>query len=243
MEDNIKEKLKELRIKYPIGIQEGLVLLQQAKGDLYLAENLFKEKKLDEIILKTEVSKEVAIAHLTKCNYDIYLTINSIDEERYTFTERVLKKFNQDKFTGLKRIAGEVERNENILRNGDVFWFTIEHLNKLPPELYCLVLIMEWLNYEDYEGLDHAIYFHLDKVIFQITNQLQLPQIAQTLHNARTIYQDQLEEENSRLIQNGYSSPSLEYIEQEKIFENEKPLLLNALFKFVNKHIDKFPKK
>ena len=241
MENNFKEKIKEFRQKFPIGIQEGLVMLQLANGDLNLAEDLFKEKTLHEILSKTEVQKEIAIAHLTKCNYDIYLTINSIDEERYGFTERVLKKFNQDKFTGLKRIASEVERIENILRNRDFFWFTIEHLSNLPPELYCLVLMMEWLNYEDYEGLDHAIHFHLDKVKFQINNQLQLPHIAQTLQNAKTIYQEQLEEQTIKSLKNGYLMPTPEFIEQEKLFVIQKPLLVNSLYEFVTMHMDKFP--
>ncbi|MBC8110066.1 MAG: hypothetical protein H7Y04_03305, partial [Verrucomicrobia bacterium] len=158
MDNNFIDKLKDLRQRIPIGMQHGLLLLEQAKGDINQAEKLFQKETLLEVVKEAKVTEEVAIIHLAKCNYDTYLTINSIDEERYSYTERVLKKFSKDRFTALERIAGRVEYSEEIQGYKGDFEFNIEQLDRLQPEVFCLILVIEWLNYEDYEGFDYAIY-------------------------------------------------------------------------------------
>jgi hypothetical protein len=241
VDKDFKDKLRELRQRVPIGIQRGLLFLEQTKGSIHQAESLFKRETILEVMNEAEVSEDIALTHLKKFNYDVYFAINSINEERYTYTERVLKKFRKDKFTALNLIVGKVEIKEGLERSSDCFWLNLEHLTKLEKEVFCLVLMIEWLNYEDYEGLEYAVHFHLDTVINQINNQLLLPQVSITLQNAREINKIHFEGQKVKFGKEDVLSKLSEFDEQKKIFANQKPLLINRLYEFATIHMSKFP--
>jgi hypothetical protein len=108
----------------------------------------------------------VAISHLIKSSFNITLAIKSISDElksiddaRYTITELILRNHKDKKEDTLVKIKFAVEEQFNLKRE---FWLSFDCLKALPKEVYSFMVIMEWLNYEDWEGYDYALSFNLD---------------------------------------------------------------------------------
>ena len=86
-----KDKLMILRQRIPIGLRDGLILIEKVNGDLEKAEKQFKTEMVTLVISKTGVTSEVALSHLIKSSFDITVAIKSvkdelksIDDARYT---------------------------------------------------------------------------------------------------------------------------------------------------------------
>jgi hypothetical protein len=65
MKNIFKDKLMILRQRIPIGLRDGLVLIEKVNGDLEKAEKQFKAEMVTLAINKTGVTSEVAISHET----------------------------------------------------------------------------------------------------------------------------------------------------------------------------------
>lgn len=238
MKEIFPKKLEILRQRIPIGIKEALSLLESTNGDVTQVEILFKAKVLAIILQKTGVTKETATHHLLKNKFNIDQTLKSINEERYTLTERILIKDKYRKESALTKIADAIEKEQNLTRD---FWLDFVQFEKLEPEISCLLSIMEWLNYESWEGFDSAIYFNLDIVMNQIENKLYLPQIAEILRRSLMIDQIHAEQQKNILSKEGVIVPIHDFIKQNGLFNQKRSLLIDTLYEFVKKHIDKFP--
>ena len=239
MDEVLKNKLKLLRQHLPsMGLKHGFALLEKTNGDIDAAENLFKAKMLEIIIAKTGISTDIASRHLQKNNFDIALALESIDEERYTLTERILKKYKDDKREALIRLADAVSANNNIQRE---FWLDFDDLAKQPPEIFCVLAVVEWLNYESWEDLSSALYFNFDLVIEKIEKELSSAEIAETLKKAKQIHEEQYEGQITKLKTEGWMEPTPEFSEQWYMFERQRPMLIDKLYEFVQRNIDSFP--
>jgi hypothetical protein len=164
-----KDKLEILRQRIPIGLRHGLTLLEKADGNIEKAEEYFRDEMVVLTLDKRQVTSDIALRHLEKNNFDIHLTIKSIDEELYTLIEIIMHAIEETK---------AIERK---------FWLNFEDLKKLPDEVFCLLTVMEWLNYESYENLDAALSFELEIVTKQLENKLALPDLANSLLRASEI--------------------------------------------------------
>jgi hypothetical protein len=240
-----------LRQRIPIGISGGLILLKKVNGDLEKAEEQFKEEMIALAVNKTEVTSEVATSHLIKSSFDITLAIKrikdelkSIDDARYTVTELILRDNKNNKEDALFKIMHEVEEQLNLKRE---FWLSFDSLKALPAEVYSFMVIMEWLNYEDYEGYDYALSFHLDLVIKNIKDQLALTGLANSLQQANDlkdiIYaKNETDKDLQRYIN---ASNELreheEYQKCEEFFKSQRPLLLERLCVLVKSNIGLYP--
>ena len=237
MNSNYKDKLEILRQRIPIGLRHGLSLLEETNGNIEQAEIIFQEQTVSLIIDKTGIDKEIAKEHLNKANFDISATLKNIDEERYSISERILIKY-KDKETALKTIALIVEETQKLTRD---FWLQFDVLEKLNKETFCLLTILEWLNYDSWEGFDYAIYFHLDTIIGQIETQLLIPQVADTLRQAKRVHQKQYEEQQKIFKKNGAVGQTPEFTKLNNLYDIQRQLLIDTLYNFTKKHIDKFP--
>lgn len=233
-----KDKLEILRQQVPVGLRDGLILLEQANGNLEQAVGLFKQEMLLMVTGKTGVSDDVATKHLIEKNFDIHLALKSIDEERYSITERILRRYPEKGQEVLELLASVVEQESKLNRK---FWLDFDDLQMLPQELFCFLAIMEWLNYSDYDGFNYAIYFHADVVTAQIEKKLLLPEISEIILKAKEIRESQFEEQQIKIKKEGGISDTTEFRKQEELFKEQRPLLIDALYEFVRKHIDKFP--
>jgi len=233
-----KDKLEILRQRVSIGLRHGLAILGKVNGDVEQAEKLFQQEMLSLVINKTGVTKAIATKHLIKTNFDINSALKSIDEERYTLTERILKQCKDNKEEALNKLAYAVEQKNKLIRN---FWLDLEDLQKLSQQEFCLLTIIEWLHYNDYEGFIVAIHFHLEVVTDQIKEQLLLPEIAGIIRKAKEIHESQFEQQEIKFKKEKAISPTPEFCEQEDLFDEKKPLLIDTLYEFVKKHVNKFP--
>lgn len=238
------DKLELLRQRIPIGLQKGLALLEKVEGNLDKAAELFQEEMILLIISKTEVTKEVATRHLVKSNFDIGLTIKSIDEEQYTLTELILRKYKDKKREALNITIYAIEKTHNINRK---YWLNFDELDLLSSEIYCLLTTMEWLNYESCESYSNALSFNLDIVIEQLENKLGFADLANSLRQANDIQtMTYAQNEISKDIQNYIKAReelqnNEEYRKYEKDFITQRPILIDKLYELVKNNIGKFP--
>jgi hypothetical protein len=239
-----KDKLEILRQRIPIGLRHGLTLLEKADGNIEKAEEYFRDEMVVLTLDKRQVTSDIALRHLEKNNFDIHLTIKSIDEELYTLTELILRKYKNKKEVALEIIMHAIEETKAIERK---FWLNFEDLKKLPDEVFCLLTVMEWLNYESYENLDAALSFELEIVTKQLENKLALPDLANSLLRASEIKRLTYEKnESGKGIENYIKAINqfLEHKEYEKCentYQQQRPLLIDRLYELVTKNIDKFP--
>ncbi|SKD08541.1 hypothetical protein SAMN05660461_4413 [Chitinophaga ginsengisegetis] len=239
-----KDSLNLLRQQIPIGARHGLHLLNQTNGNVEQARLLFEAEMIQIITNKTAVSSDIARKHLIIHNYDIVQTIASIDEERFTLSQRILRKAKNNKEEALTLIVQSIESTKNIQRK---FWLPLEELGHLPPPVYCLLVLHDFLSYEDWESFGSAIYFHSDIVVSQLETMLDLPQVAYHLRAAKKrsdeIYQQykgRTEFGIESIIANKLATDA-EFSEHERGFEAERPLIVDRLYSMVVDNVGVFP--
>ncbi|MCW3462514.1 hypothetical protein [Chitinophaga nivalis] len=234
----IDDKVAALRQIVPIGIRYAITLLEQTNGDLLQAQQLFEAATIKLIIDKVSVSPETAVQHLRKNNFDIPATLTSIDEERFTLTERILKRYAHNITTGLDHIILAIADIKKVQRN---YWIQLDEPGTLNPYEYCLVAVNEWLNYEAYEGFDAAVYFYPEVVTNQLITQLELPQVAACIRAARSRLDDirLLHTDMMQLSQAIAADPI--YQENEASFAAAKDQVVDRLYTFVKNNITQFP--
>lgn len=251
MNNNLKDKLMLLRQRVPVGLSDGLLLLEAVDGNLEKAEEQFKAEMIALAVNKTGVTTEVAASHLIKCNFDITLAIKrikdelkSIDDARYTVTELILRDNKNNKEDTLYKIMCAVEERFDLKRDS---WLSFDGLKVLPREVYGFMVIMEWLNYEDYEGYDYALSFHLDLVIKHLKDQLVLTDLANSLQQASDLkYVVFAKNETGKELHN-YINASNELREHEEykkcegFFKSQRPLLLERLYELVKSNVALYP--
>ncbi|MDF7819814.1 hypothetical protein P1X15_19490 [Runella sp. MFBS21] len=244
MNEIYKHKLEILRQRIPIGLRHGLTLLEEVEGDLEKAEKHFVEEMVVLTISKTGVTSDAAIRYLTKSNFDIGLTIKRIDEERYTLTELIIRKYKDKKEEALDKVYLTIEEKYNLERD---FWLNFGYLKNLPSEIYCFVAIMEWLNFEEREGYQNALSFNLDIVVQQIDKKLDLSELMHSLKKAENILVLVYEEYDAKKSYKNYSRATHDlrnnkgFQEVENGFKEQKQILINRLYEFVQNNVDKFP--
>lgn len=244
------EYLKEINIlrgRVPIGIKHAESLLIKTNGDIEHAEIMFETEMLNIIITKANVDEETAFRHLKKSNYDISAALYNIDEERYTTVELIFRR-NKKKEDALCQImctvAGEYEIDYEYSRE---YWADFKSYRKLPKELYCLFVILEWLDYEDYEGYDSALSFDLEIITNEIEKTLGLADLADSLRKAAEIQDKYLEKYYSRqmTIDNYIKAVNKRNKDKEfqvcmKLFDSQRQLLVDMLYDYTKARIENF---
>ena len=237
-----KDKLEILQQRIPIGLRHGLILLEKFDGDLNKVEKHFKEEMITLTRAKTGVKSNIAIRHLIKNNFDISLTIKSIDEERYTLTELIIKK--NKKEDALDKIFSAVKEQYDLDEN---IWLNFDQLKNLTPEIYCFITTMEWLNYESWEDYEIALSYDLNVVADQIENKLGLSELANSLKKAERLITFVFEKYEVKEHLNNYLKAKNKLREEigfqktENTFIMQKPILIDRLYELVKNNIEKFP--
>ena len=230
-------QLAELRQRVPVGMRHGLALLAQTAGNVAQAAARFEAEMVALLIGKTKVAEDVAAQQLRQANFDVARALRTIEETRYSLAERILRRYHNPR-EAISRLAFAVAESRQLPRN---FWLDFGALRQLPPVLSCVLMLDEWLNYADYEGLDCAIYFHLDDVLALLRDQLPLPQLSAALQQ---LWQAELAEVPQRQRQlkiHGYYRPSPALTAATQAVAALEPLLVGALHAFVVQHIQQFP--
>lgn len=244
------EYLKEiniLRSRVPIGIKHALTLLIKTHGDIEQAEMMFEAEMLNHLITKANVDEVTAYRHLKKSNYDISAALDNIDEERCTTVELIFRRY-KNKEEALSRIISVVTHEYGVEYEFRYeYWADFKSYKKLPKELYCLYVIIEWLDYEDYEGYDTALSFDLEIVTDEIEKTLGLTDLAESLRKAAEIKDKYLTKYyNAQMTIDKYikavskRNKDKEFQICMKLFESQRQLLIDKLYDYIKACIDDF---
>lgn len=235
-----KEQLHLLRQQIPIGIRQGVQLLNQTNGDVGKARQLFEAAVIETIIQRTAVPADIARKYLATHNYDIPQAIASINAERFTLTERILQKSKNNKEDTLTLIVQSIETTSNIQRK---YWLPLEELTYLSPPVYCLLVLHEFLSYEDWEGFSSAIYFHPGIVAAQLETLPGLEFVANHLREAKRrsdeIYQ-QYNGKQASEISNKVADDA-EFCRHQAGFDAAKTMIVDRLYSLVVENVGVFP--
>lgn len=162
----------------PVGMQEGIKILVKTSGNIIIAADLFKEKRVKEIQAKMDVSEVEALTYLQENDYEIAATLREIEQNQYTFIERVLRS-NKKAATKLSIITLALADKLNLERD---LWIKQESLSQLNIYHNTVLGVSEWLDYCGWEGIDVAINLqHTPKIIKQLDENLNEEKSAQIL--------------------------------------------------------------
>lgn len=87
-----REALFRLRRKVPVGMQEGLLLLERHNGDPDAAAHDFRESKIDEVVDAADISRKLAHILLIQNDFDLSETIRKAKLSHLSWTERMLQR-------------------------------------------------------------------------------------------------------------------------------------------------------
>jgi hypothetical protein len=232
MEPTIKEQINYLRERLVIGIRYAQVLLEKTNGDAEKAILLYQHEMIGATMAKAGVYEEMAAKHLAKHKYDISMALKSIDEERYSLGERMMRRY-ADKEEALSRLADAVQVKRN-------YWLDVEDAATKPNAVFCLLVIKDWFDYEGWEGFDSALFHNTELVTDLISTNFQLPAIADTIRDAKFIYASQQPAQMEKLWKEGAVGPTPEFKAIEKQFLAQRPMLIDRLYEYVNDHLYQF---
>jgi len=128
-----------------------------------------------------------------------------------SLTQRLLDKYRCDPEDALQQVALAVLQQEGI-RDDSVL--RSERIAALAPPVAGVVMLAGWLAYVDWEGFDSALYANIDAVAVLIAGQLDLPEVAGNLLQAR----------------------------DAALFAAQRPALALAVLAYLERHIALFPR-
>jgi hypothetical protein len=231
------EELSALRHRTPIGVRHGLALLHQTKGDVAAAEALFQQELTQLIARQAQVPEAAARHALELASYDVPRTLQQLEQVRYSLTQRVLRRY-REPADAVRRIAYVIEQTHQVPRT---YWLDVAAAQLLPAPLACVLVVGEWLAYEDWEGLNVAVYFHLEVVLAYFDHMLALPQASQALRYAAALEQEQVESRRRQLARTGAFRPGPEVEAAQAAFNALRPRIVQSLYTWIEQHIGLFP--
>jgi len=232
-----REELHALRQRTPIGVGHGLVLLQQTHGDVAAAEALFQQELTREVAQQAQVPEAAARHALELAGYDVPRTLQQLGQARYSLTQRLLRRYRVPD-DAVRRVADAVAQTHRVPRT---YWLDLEAAQSLPPPLACVLVVSEWLAYEDWESLDAAVYFHLEAVLAYVDQLLALPQASRALRSVAALAQAPAEPRRHQLARTGWYSPTPEFEAASAAFEALRPRIVQGLYELIEHHIELFP--
>jgi hypothetical protein len=169
-----------------------------------------RQQLTDIVAAKAGVDAACAARHLALHDDEVAAALRSIDAERYTLTQRLLNKYRRDPEDALQHVALAILQHKQIVMD------SVQRAGRiaaLAPQVAGVVLLAEWLAYVDWEGFDSALYSNIEAVAALIAGELQLPDVAANLLQAR----------------------------DAAVFEAQRPALATAALLFIEGHIALFP--
>lgn len=234
------QALQQLRSVLPISLRHAQALLEHCAGNPQQAAERYKTELLQVLVDKSGLPADQAQAHLHNAGYDLNRALSAVEQARFTLTQRILRTHHQDKARALDLIAQTIETAEQLPRQ---YWLAFERLEQLAPAPRCFMVLHEWLAFEDWEGFDSALHFHLPQAIAQLRH-LQLDALADTLEQA-----DQ-HQQRLRAAHTERESP-IELavrVNQDPLFNacqdsfsQQRPQLDERLYEWVEQYIEQFP--
>lgn len=232
--------LQRLRSLIPISLRHAQILLERCASNPEQAAELYKTELLQVLADKSGLPPDQAQEYLHNAGYDLNRALSALEQARFTLTRRILRKHHQDKARALDLIAQAIETAEQLPRQ---YWLAFERLEQLAPAPRCLMVLHEWLAFEDWEGFDSALHFHLPQAIAQF-RLLQLDALADTLEQAdqrqRQLRAAHAERESPIELAVQVNQDPL-FNACRDSFSQQRLRLDERLYEWVERHIEQFP--
>lgn len=235
------QALQQLRSLIPIGLRHAQALLQRCDGNPEQAAARYKSELLQRLADTSGLPPDQARVYLQAAAFDLNQALQAIEQARFSLTQRILRKHHQDKAHALDLIAQAVETAEQLPRQ---YWLAFAPLEQLPPAVRCFMVLHEWLAFENWEGFDSALHFHLPQAIAQL-RYLQQDALADTLQQA---------DQRQQLLRTANAASGDSPIElalrvtQDPLFNTcqdrfnqQRPQLDPCLYAWVARHWEQFP--
>ena len=232
-----REELHALRQRTAIGVRHGLVLLGQTNGDVAAAEALFQQELTQLVARQAQVPEAAARHALEQAGFDVPRTLQQLEQDQYSLTQRILRRYPVPD-DAVRRVADAVEQAHQVPRT---YWLHFDAAQLLSPPLACVLVVSEWLAYEDWEGLDAAVYFHLEPVLTCFNQLLALPEVSHALRQVAALEQAQAEPRRRQMARTGAFSPAPEFEVASAAFEVLRPRIVQGLYELIERHIALFP--
>jgi hypothetical protein len=232
-----RDELHALRQRIAIGLRHGLTLLHQTQGDVAAAEALFQQELTQLVARRAQVPDAAARHALDHAGYDVPRALQQLEEARSSLTQRLLRRYRVPD-EAVPRVADAVEQAHHVPRT---YWLDLEAAQRLPPPLACVLVVNEWLAYEDWESLDAAVYFHLEPVLAYLDQLLALPQVSHALRVVAALEQAQAAPRRRQLARTGVYGPTPEWEAASAAFEALRPRIVQGLYELIEQHIALFP--
>ena len=231
--------LSALRKQVPVEMREGLLLLTETNGDVSAAVEQFKADRLALVLAKTGADASFCRQCLEVNRFDIHQTLLQIEDSVYSLSERVLRKYKQPA-QFLSKLALVVEQAAQLQRR---YWFRATDLAGLNRPQYALLLIQEWMAYEEWESFPAALSFEMGAVLEVFEHELELPAVVVNLRAASQRYQQVrlTTSYQNALRQNGYVPIDPELQQYEEVYQGQRVLIDEKLSQYVRAHITSFP--
>lgn len=231
--------LSALRKQVPVEMREGLRLLAETHGDVPAAVEQFKADRLALVLSKTGAEESFCRQYLEANRFDIHQTLLQIENSTYSVSERVLRKYQQPAQL-LGELALVVEQAAQLQRR---YWFRVTDLAGLNRPQYVLLLIQEWMTYEEWENFPAALSFEMEAVLEVFEQELELPAVVVNLRAATQRHQQVrlTASYQQALRQNDYAPADPELQQYEEVYQGQRVLIAEKLSQYVRAHITLFP--
>jgi hypothetical protein len=231
--------LSALRKQVPVEMREGQRLLAETNSDVPAAVEQFKAGRLALVLGKTGADASLCRQCLEANRFDIHQTLLQIEDSTYSLSERVLRKYKQPAQL-LGELALVVEQAAQLQRR---YWFRATDLSGLNRPQYALLLIQEWMAYEEWESFPAALSFEMEAVLEVFEQELKLPAVVVNLRAASQHYQQVrlTTSYQEALRQNGYAPTDPELQQYEEFYQGQRVLIDEKLSQYVRAHITSFP--
>ncbi|WP_160716779.1 hypothetical protein [Chitinophaga solisilvae] len=232
-----QEKIALLREQTPVGIRHAITLLERTGGNVSAARELFEAAQIQTVAGKAGVPPETAARHLQLHGFDISAALQSIDRERYTVTELILRKHAHKPEEAVSLILLALEKVYSFRKE---YWIQPAHVADLNEWPRAVALVYEWISCKDYEGFDTALHMYPELMATLLQTTLELEEGADLIRRAhmRVLQLD----EQCRLHGRPevmYGDPELDAC--EKTFHALCPVIMEKLYALIQTHVTSFP--
>ncbi|NDV57268.1 ubiquitin-associated-like domain-containing protein [Bacteroides sp. 519] len=214
------EEIKILRKKIPIGINQAEKLLVESAGNVAEAESRFKKNLINTFMQKQSLNTEQAVQYLEAANYDLGVAIQNFEMDTHSITKLCLLK-NKNKEDALDKVLHAIHEKYAF-----DFWLCWE---KECPQIssieYPFVVLMEWINYESWEG-DIV----LSPAVVQACQVLKMNRMADILNHTIN---------RSKEVENIWEDDM--YISLNEVFLKHRSELIDTLYEYVKENMREFP--
>lgn len=235
------QAITRLRQLVPVGLRHAQTLLDKCAGNAERAAGLFKSELLQLLATKSGLPTTEAQPYLEHAHYNLPQALSAIEDARFTLTERILRKNPQDKSQAIGLIADAIEHVQNLQRQ---YWLSFDDIERLSPPLRCFMTLYEWTHYEEWEGFDSALHFHLPQAIAQL-RYLPLSELADALEQAdqrqRSLRKDHADTATPTEIAALINQDEV-FTACSEVYARQRYLLDDALVSLVQTNIQTFPR-